>query len=65
MGKIIPTTGKAVYAALVAFLGSIGVVLVGDTGLGELTAGQWVAAVLAALIAAGGVWNIPYRPLER
>lgn len=65
MSTIIPTLGKAVFAALTAFLGALAVVLVGDAALADLTAGQWVTAALAALIAAGGVWNLPYRPLTR
>lgn len=49
---------KAVYAFVVAGLSSVGVVLVGDVGLGDVTTGQWVAALLAALLAGGGVYGI-------
>lgn len=49
---------KALYAAIVAGLSSIGVVLVGDVGFDDVTAGQWVAAAVAALIAGGGVYGI-------
>ena len=49
---------KALYAALVAGLGALGAVLVGDVGLGDITAGQGVAIVLAALVAGGGVHRI-------
>ena len=52
--------GKAVYAAVVAFLGSVATVLVDDAGFGDLTDGQWVTAVLAAIVAAGGVYFVPY-----
>lgn len=49
---------KAIYAALVAGLGSLAAVLVGDVGLGDITAGQWVTVALAALVAGGGVFGI-------
>ena len=55
---------KAIYAALVGFLGSLVVVLVGDVGFGEITDGQWVAAVLAGLIGGGGVYGIPNAPKQ-
>lgn len=49
---------KAIYAAAVAGLGSLAAVLVGDVGIDDLTAGQWVTVALAALIAGGGVFGI-------
>lgn len=52
---------RAIYAMLVAFLGSIVTVLVGDVGFDDVTAGQWVAAALAGLVAFGGVWGITNR----
>ncbi len=52
--------GKATYALVVAFLGSIATVLVDDAGLGDLTDGQWITAALAAIVAAGGVYFVPY-----
>lgn len=53
---------KAIYATVIAGLGSLAVPLVGDTGFGDLTAGQWVTIVLAALVAGGGVYGIPNKP---
>lgn len=58
---------KGVYAGVVAGLGSLATVLVGadgaaSVGLGDVSAGQWVTIALAALIAGGGVYNLPYRP---
>lgn len=50
---------KAIFAGIVAFLSSVVVVMVGDVGFGDITDGQWVAAVLAGLIAGGGVFGIP------
>lgn len=52
---------KAIYATVVGFLSAIGVVLVGDASLGDVTDGQWLAAVLAAVVAGGGVYGITNR----
>ncbi len=54
--------GKAAFAGVLAFLGSLAVVLVGDVGFGDVTDGQWVSAVALALASAGGVYGIPYKP---
>lgn len=53
---------KAIYAAVVAGLGALAAVLVGDLSLGAVSAGQWVTVVLAALVAGGGVYGITNRP---
>ena len=53
---------KAIYAALVAGLGSLAAILVGDVGLGDVSSGQWVTVVLAALVAGGGVFGIRNAP---
>lgn len=53
---------KAIYATVIAGLGALVVPLVGDTGFGDLTTGQWVTIVLAALVAGGGVYGIPNAP---
>ena len=45
-------------AALIAALGSLATVLVGDMGLGDLTTGQWVTLAFAALVAFGGVYGV-------
>lgn len=55
---------KAVYAFVIAGLGALATPLVADTGLGDLTAGQWVTVTLAALIAGGGVYGIRNTPPE-
>ena len=52
--------GKAAFGGVVSFLGSLTVVMVGDVSFGDVTDGQWLAAVLTGLIAAGGVYGIPY-----
>ena len=53
---------KALYAAVVAGLGALAAVLVGDVGIDDLTSGQWVTVVLAALVAGGGVAGIANKP---
>jgi hypothetical protein len=59
--KFIGQALRAFYAALVAALSGLVTVLVGDSGLGDLTAGQWVTIALAALVAFGGVYGISNR----
>lgn len=49
---------KAIYAATIAGLGALAVPLVGDVGFGDITSGQWVTIVLAALVAGGGTYGI-------
>lgn len=53
-GKIL----KALYSAAVAFLGMLTMVLVGSATFGDITDGQWVAAILFALTAAGGTFGL-------
>jgi hypothetical protein len=55
---------KAIYGGLVAGLAALGGLLVNDTGLGDITAGQWVFVVLAALVAGGGVYGISNGPAK-
>jgi hypothetical protein len=62
MRNSIAQAAKAVYAALIAGLGALAAVLVGDADFGAVTAGQWVTIALAALIAGGGVFGISNRP---
>lgn len=57
-------SAKAIYAGLSAFIGALAVVMVGEVGFGDVTDGQWVAAVGVALGVAGGVWGIPNKPVE-
>jgi hypothetical protein len=57
------TFAKATYAVLASALGSLASVLVGPhASFSSITAGQWVAVALAALIAGGGVYGITNRP---
>lgn len=57
--------GKAAYAGIVAMLGSLVVVMVGEVGFSDVQDGQWLAAVLEGLIVAGGVYGIPYVPARK
>jgi hypothetical protein len=54
--------GKATFATVTTFLGSLVTVMVGDVGFGDLTDGQWLAAILFGLVAGGGVYGIKYVP---
>lgn len=53
---------KAIYAGAVVFLGSVSAIMVGDTGFGAITDGQWVTIALATLIAVGGVFGFQKAP---
>ena len=59
--KLLAQAAKAVFAFFVAGLGALGAVLVGDVGLSDISAGQWVAIATAALLALGGVYGISNR----
>jgi hypothetical protein len=58
MSPFIKKAAKAILAALIAALGSLATVMVGDTGFENLTAGQWVTIALAVTVAFGGVYGI-------
>ena len=53
---------KAIYAASVAGLAALGGLLVNDTSLSAVTAGQWVFVLLATLVAGGGVYGLRNAP---
>jgi hypothetical protein len=57
----------ALYSAVLAFLSSLLTALGGaETGFGSITAGQWLTAVVSALVALGGAagltYYVPNRP---
>lgn len=52
---------KAIYATIVAALGSLASIMVGDVGFGDVTDGQWVSVVVVALVAGGGTYGIPNK----
>jgi hypothetical protein len=60
-------TVAAVYGAVLSFLSSLLTALGGaETGFDSVTAGQWLTAVVAALVAFGGAagltYYVPNRP---
>jgi hypothetical protein len=57
--------GKAAFGGLVTFGGALTTVMVGTVGFGDITDGQWVSSILAGLVAAGGVYGIPYVPSKK
>ena len=61
MSTQVAQAAKAVYGALIAALSGLATVLVGSASVGQVTAGQWVTIVLAALVAGGGVYGITNR----
>ncbi len=52
---------KAILAALIAGLGSLATAHVDDTSLGDVSDGQWLAVVLATLVALAAVFAIPNK----
>ena len=55
---------KAVYVAVVTFLGSLLAALQAapDLGIGDLTTAAWITIVLATIVAAGGVLGLQAAP---
>lgn len=58
MDPFVKKAAKAIFAAVIAALGSLATVLVGDTGFGDLTTGQWVTLASVVVVAFGGVYGI-------
>lgn len=52
---------KAILASLIAGLGALATALVDDKSLGDVSDGQWVAVVLAFLVALAGVYAVPNK----
>lgn len=53
---------KAFVGAIIAFLTSLSTALVDDKGFADITDGQWVVAIIAALTALGVIWAVPNTP---
>jgi hypothetical protein len=58
MQASISKAAKAVYAAVVGFVGSLGASLTTGQSLGQLDAKTWLVALLVGLVAGGGVYGI-------
>lgn len=56
---------KAIYSTLVAIIGSLATVMVGDVTIGDITQGQWVVIAGAALAAFGGTYGISNRAVTQ
>jgi hypothetical protein len=53
---------KAVIGAILAALSVLSGYLINDTGLGDITAGQWVAVLVAFLVSLGAIYAVPNKP---
>lgn len=53
---------KAIYAGVVAALGGLAVIVVGDTALVDVTTAQWITVALATIIAVGGTFGLSNGP---
>ena len=58
MRPFMAKAAKAIFAAVIAALGSLATVMVGNTGFADLTTGQWMTISLAVAIAFGGVYGV-------
>lgn len=58
MQKSLSQAAKAVFAAVISFVGAISAALTTGESLGQLDAKTWLAALLVALVAGGGVYGI-------
>jgi hypothetical protein len=50
---------KAVIGAIIAGLGALAGILVGDVAIDDVSAGQWVTVALATFVALGAVYAVP------
>lgn len=55
--KFFAKSARAVFSALLMFVGSTGALLTADMGLGDITTGQWFYVAGLTLTAFGGVWG--------
>ncbi|WBB70781.1 hypothetical protein [Micromonospora sp. WMMD812] len=66
MGPYLKAVWSAVASGIIAFLSSLLTALQGEnTGWETITAGQWVTAVLAFVVAASGTGAVTYRVPNR
>ena len=53
---------KAIVGAVISALSALSAYLINDTGLGDVTAGQWIQVVIAFFVALGVIWAVPNKP---
>ncbi len=63
--NFVSTALKAVYAGVAAGLSGLGTVLVGNTTISDVTAGQWVSIAVFALGAFGAVYGVTNKGTEK
>ena len=51
---------KAIYATVLAFLGTLGTAITDET----VTGGEWITIATATILAAGGVYGLANRPTD-
>ena len=60
--EVIAPYAKSIIAAIIAGLSMLSGFLINDTSLGDITAGQWIAVVIAFLVGLAAVFAIPNSP---
>ena len=66
MGPYVKAIWSAVASGIIAFLSSLLTALQGEhTGFDTITAGQWVTAVLAFVVAVAGTGTVTYQVKNR
>lgn len=61
----LPYYVKAIYAGVVAFLGSLSAALLAggeEIGIGDISTAAWVAIILTTVLAVGGVLGLQAAP---
>ena len=58
MIKFVGTALKAIYGGVSASLAALGSILIGDTPISAVTAGQWVWVASAGLLAFGAIYGV-------
>lgn len=53
---------KAIVGSVLAALSMLSGFLINDTSLGDITAGQWVATLIALLVSGGAIFQTPNKP---
>lgn len=61
MTQLVRQASKAVVAGVLAGLSALSAYLVNNTGIGDLTAGQWVQVAIAVIVTASAVYGVPNK----